>query len=133
MERYRGIEFLGRLMMASLFLVAGAMKALGWTATLGYFTSLGLPMPAAVLGLTLALEIVGGLALLVGWRLPWVSAALGLFTFASGCIGHAFWSADAAAFVPQLQSFLKNVAITGGFVLLFAVSRARARARRGGF
>lgn len=129
MERYHGIEFVGRLMMAALFLVAGTMKLLGWSATLGWFTALGLPMPAVVLGLTFAVEIAGGLALLAGWRLPLVSAVLGLFTLASACIGHAFWAADAASFVPQLQSFLKNVAIAGGFALLFAASRERALRR----
>lgn len=126
MDRYRGIEFVGRLMMAALFLIAGAMKIQGWAPTLGYFTALGFPMPAVVLGLTIALELAGGLALLAGWRVPLVSVLLGLFTLASGCIGHAFWAADAASFVPQLQSFLKNVAIAGGFALLFAMSRERA-------
>ena len=82
-----------------------------------------------VLPLTIALEIGGGLLLVAGWRVKWVAGALALFTIATAFAAHAFWSADAAQFNAQLNNFLKNVAMAGGFLLLIVQARARDTVR----
>ena len=52
--------------------------------------------------------------------MQWVAGALAVFTLASAFTAHAFWSADAAQFAGQLNNFLKNVAMAGGFLVLIA-------------
>jgi putative oxidoreductase len=119
-ENYRFIDFAARVLMASLYLVAGIRKVLTWKMMLGYFAGLGIPLPEVVLPLTVAVEIGGGVALLVGWRLREVSFIMAGFTLFTAFIAHRFWMADGAQFNNQLNHFFKNVALTGGFLVLFA-------------
>ncbi|WP_432727685.1 DoxX family protein [Variovorax sp. W6] len=123
----RGLVLIGRVLMAVIFLVAGVRKLLTYGATLGYFAKLGIPLLDVVLPLTIALEVGGGLLLIAGWRLQWVAGALALFTLATGFVAHAFWAADAAQFNGQLNNFLKNVAMAGGFLVLIAHASAAGR------
>lgn len=116
-----------RVLMAVIFLVAGVRKLMTYGATLGYFAKLGIPMAEVVLPLTIALEVGGGLLLVAGWRVQWVAGALAVFTLATAFTAHAFWAADAAQFAGQLNNFLKNVAMVGGFVLLIAKAGSGGR------
>jgi putative oxidoreductase len=124
-----GWTLAARVLMAAIFLVAGVRKLMTYGATLGYFAKLGIPLGDVVLPLTIALEIGGGLLLIAGWRLQWVASALALFTLATAFTAHAFWSADAAQFSGQLNNFLKNVAMAGGFLLLIVNATGGERKR----
>jgi putative oxidoreductase len=115
----------GRALMALLFLVLGIRKAMAYAATVSAFTSLGLPMPEVVAPLVMAIEIGGGIALLLGWQIRAVAALMALFTLASALIGHRFWSAEGAQFNAQLNNFLKNIAIVGGFLVMIALENLR--------
>jgi putative oxidoreductase len=115
----------GRALMALLFLVAGIRKAMAYAGTVSFFTTLGLPMPEVVAPLVMAIEIGGGLALLIGLQTRAVAAMLALFTLGSALIGHKFWAADAAQFNAQLNNFLKNIAIVGGFLVMIALENVR--------
>ena len=113
----------GRVLIASLFLVAGVRKVMNWTAVMAAFTKLGVPVVEVVMPAVVLLELAGGLMLVVGWRVRWVAYVLAAFTLVAGIIGHAFWNADAAQFGNQLNHFLKNVAVCGGLVCLASISR----------
>jgi len=122
---HNAVYAVARALMAAIFLVAGVRKLMGYAGTLGYFGSLGIPLPEVVLPLTILLELGGGIALLIGWRTNWVAMALGLFSLVSALLGHRFWAAEPAQFSNQLNHFLKNVAIAGGFLLVAAVEMKR--------
>ena len=113
----------GRTLMAIIFLVAGVRKALTYSATAAYFAKLGIPAPEIVLALTILLEIGGAAALAFGWRLPLVAGVLGIFTMAAAFLAHAFWAVDPAQFNAQLNNFLKNVAMAGGFLILATAAK----------
>ena len=110
--------FYARLLMASLFLVSGIRLISNWSATVGLFAKLGIPMAQFVLPLVLVLQIGGGVLLILNRHTRWVALALAAFTVASGLIGHGFWNAEPAQFVNHLNHFLKNVAICGGLLAL---------------
>jgi len=122
---HNAVYAVARALMAAIFLVAGVRKLMGYAGTLGYFGALGIPLPDVVLPLTILLELGGGAALLIGWRTNWVAMALGLFSLVSALLGHRFWAAEPAQFSNQLNHFLKNVAIAGGFLLVAAVEMKR--------
>jgi len=115
----------GRALMALLFLIAGIRKAMGYAGTVSAFTTLGLPMPEVIAQLVMAIEIGGGLALLLGWQIRAVAALMALFTLGAALIGHKFWVAEGAQFNAQLNNFLKNVAIIGGFLVVIAFENVR--------
>lgn len=119
---------IGRVLMSVIFLVAGIRKAMTYAGTVSSFTALGIPLPEVVAPLVIALEIGGGIALLLGWQTQIVAIALALFTLGSALIAHRFWAVEGPQFGGQLNNFLKNVAMVGGFMVLLAAERVRTGA-----
>ena len=119
MKTYQSaLNLFGRILIVALFLPAGLSKLIGFEGTLGYFSSLGIPAPTLALAATIVIEIVGGIALLVGFKTRLVAIIMALFTLAAAVTGHAFWAAPAdAAFIAQLL-FFKNIAVMGGLLVL---------------
>lgn len=103
----------GRVLLALLFLLAGVQKIGGYEGTLAYMTSQG--VPAFMLPLVIALEVLGALAIMVGWKTRIVAFLLAGFSLVSAALFHL--RPDDAV---QMTMFLKNVSIAGGFLLLVA-------------
>ena len=78
--------------------------------------NLGMPAPQLLLVLTLALELGGGVLLILGWQARWLALAFFGFTFLTAVTVHPFWSAEPANFGGQLNNFMKNLAIMGGML-----------------
>ena len=109
----------GRVLLALMFVLAGFQKFGNLGGTAGYIASGGLPLPMVLAVLVAALEVVGGLALAVGFQARYAALALGVFTLLASVLFHNFWAMPAdKAFVQQLM-FMKNLAVAGG---LFAVA-----------
>ena len=106
-------DLVGRILIAAVFLISGLGKISGYVATQGYMAANG--VPGALLPVVIAVEVLGALAIIVGYRTRIVAAGLAVFTLAAGLLFHN---------VPgdQMQQImlLKNVAIAGGFLILFA-------------
>jgi putative oxidoreductase len=105
------IHFAGRILLSLIFIVAGFGKLTATAGTAGYMQAMG--VPTFLLWPTIALELLGGIALLVGYRTQYVAWALAAFTLVAGLIFHN-------NFADQIQSimFMKNLAITGGLLIL---------------
>lgn len=73
---------------------------------------MGLPMPAVVTPLVILIELGGGLALLFGFKTRWVAALLALFSIATAFIAHANFAEPG-----QMNNFMKNLAMAGGYLL----------------
>jgi len=112
------INLIGRLLLAALFLPAGLSKLSGFEGTVGYISSVGLPLPTVAAAVALAVEIVGSVALIVGFQTRIAAAVLALFTLVASVFFHAFWAAaPEQAFVQQLL-FFKNIGVIGGLLVL---------------
>lgn len=115
----------GRILLAVIFLISGFGKIGGFEGTAGYIASKGLPMPQVVTALTILVELGGGLLLAIGYKARWAALALGIFTLLAAIIFHDFWAAEAAQKMNQQINFLKNLAITGGMLMVFAFGPGR--------
>jgi putative oxidoreductase len=107
----KSIELLARILLGHIFLLAGLSKIDAYAGTQGYMEAMG--VPGALLPLVIALEIAGGLAVIVGFKTRWASYALAAFTVVAAIIFHR-------NFADQMQMimFMKNMSITGGLLLL---------------
>ena len=105
------IQLLGRVMMALIFILAGLGKIQDPAGTAGYMQSAGLP--GILLWPTIALEVLGGLALAVGYKTRYVAFALAIFSVAAAVVFHRNFADEM-----QMIMFLKNIAIAGGLMLL---------------
>ncbi|VAW75403.1 Uncharacterized membrane protein, DoxX/SURF4 family [hydrothermal vent metagenome] len=109
-----GTQLTGRVLMSAIFIMAGINKiGTGYAGTQGYMESVGLP--GALLPLVILLEIGGGLAILLGWKMRIAAFLLAGFSIVSALVFHA-------NFGDQMQSilFMKNMAMAGGFLFLVA-------------
>ncbi len=107
-------QLAGRALMAVIFLSAGYSKlGGGYAGTQAYMEAMG--VPGALLPLVITLELGAGLALLLGWQTRLVASLLAGFSLLSALVFHADFS-------DPLQSilFMKNLAMTGGFLFLVA-------------
>src|SRR3546814_4817751 len=68
-----------RLCLAAVFLYSGATKLLSWQAAIAEFEQIGLPFSPLAVAATVIVQLSGGLAVALGWRVR--LAALGLAAF----------------------------------------------------
>lgn len=115
----------GRILMAFLFIPAGFGKISGFAGAVGYVGAMGMPMPTVAVGIGLLIELVGGVALLLGWGTRWAALVLAFFTLVASFFFHAYWGLPADQAGMQQLLFNKNVAVVGG-LLAFAAFGAGA-------
>ena len=106
-------ELVGRVLLSSLFLLSGLSKLGAYGATAAYMSSAG--VPRALLPAVIAVELLGSLAVIVGWKTRVAAALLAGFSLLAAFLFHN-------NFADQIQMimFLKNVSIAGGFLLFVA-------------
>jgi len=110
----------GRAMISALFLLSGISKVATPAMTIGYIQSVGLPLPTVAFALSAAVEIAGGLALLLGFRTRITASILFVFTLATAAVFHTHFGDQ-----NQLIHFLKNLAIAGGLLNVVALGGGR--------
>ena len=111
---------LGRLMLAYLFIVSGYGKIAGFAGTAKYMASKGMPMIEPLLVATIAIELIGGIMIAVGFKARWAAWAIFLFLIPVTVIFHPAW-ADPA----QVIAFNKNLAIMGGMLYVALMGPGR--------
>lgn len=112
---------LGRFLLAFMFIFAGFSKLGDIQGTAGYIASGGLP--GFLVYPTIALEIVGGLFILVGYQVRVTALLLAGFSVLSGFLFHYLpaQGMEGMAQMSQMNHFFKNVSIAGGFLMLTAL------------
>ncbi len=114
------VPAVGRVMISAIFVLSGLSKLAAPAMTIGYIQSAGLPLPSVAFGLSAFVEIVGGIALLLGYRTRIVASVLFLFALATAVFFHR-------AFADQNQfiHFFKNIAMAGGLLHVVAFGGGR--------
>ena len=105
-------DLIGRILISALFLLNGIFKISNYDGTIGWMESFG--MPGILIIPAIILEIAGPVLIIIGYKTKLAAGFLSLF-----CIATAFIFHNDFANQMQLTSFLKNVALAGGFLILF--------------
>ena len=103
---------IGRSMISIIFIMAGFSKIGGYAGTQGYMESVG--VPGLLLPAVIAVELLGGIAVLLGYQTKIAALLLGGFTFLAAIIFHNDFGQQM-----EMILFMKNIAISGAFLLLF--------------
>ena len=103
----------GRILLSALFLVSGLGKVAGYAQTAAYMSSQG--VPAALLPIVIATEILAAIAIIVGWQTRIAAFLLAGYTLLTAVLFHNNFADQI-----QMVMFLKNVSIAGGLLLLVA-------------
>lgn len=103
---------LSRVLIAFIFIMFGLNKIFNYSATSAWMEAMG--APSFLLPFVILLEVIGGLAIVVGWQTRWIALSLAGFCILSALIFHSNFTDQ-----NEMANFMKNVAIAGGFLLLF--------------
>ena len=105
---------LGRLLIALIFVFSGIGKIGQYAGTQAYMDSVG--VPGFLLPAVIALEILGGLAIILGWHSRVAAFLLAGFSLLSAILFHSNFGDQM-----QMIMFLKNVALAGGFLMIVSL------------
>lgn len=130
-----GAALMGRVLLASIFIVSGIMKFMDPSGTAAMIAERGLPAPDVLAYGATTIETFAGVAVAIGWGTRLAALILAAFTVAAAMLFHNFWAFSGAEATLHMQGFMKNIAIAGGFLMLVAFGPGRyafgaARARR---
>ncbi|MEL6238435.1 MAG: DoxX family protein [Pseudomonadota bacterium] len=110
----------GRLLLAAIFVLSGITKIGAAEGTIGYIASVGLPFADAIYYAVIALEIVGGVMLVAGFKARTAAIALGTFSILAAVTFHSDFTDQ-----NQMIHFLKNLALAGGMLQVAAFGPGR--------
>jgi putative oxidoreductase len=131
---------LGRILIAIIFVSSGAEKFMDLGATAASIASKNLPIPEVVAtylpaGWTMpyvlavasaAVELGGGVLIILGWQTRLFALLLAIFTAIAGYFFHDFWHyPQGVEYTNNMIHFMKNVAIIGGFLMLAGAGAGR--------
>ncbi len=114
------IALVARILLAFIFITAGFSKLGDVPGIMAYTASAGIP---GFLGIgAIALEILGGIAILVGWQARWAALALAVFCVVAGYLYHYLPAQTLEGFarMGEMNQFMKNVTIAGGLLMVTA-------------
>ena len=105
------LDLIGRIFISLVFLLSGFNKIGNYEGTVGWMESLG--MPGIFLIPAIILEVGAPILIIIGYKVKISAALLSLFCIATAVIFHNDFSNQM-----QFVSFMKNIALTGGFLFL---------------
>jgi putative oxidoreductase len=131
---------IGRILIASIFLLSGISKLTDIPGTVAHMAAMNIPYPDTLAVVAGAAEVLGAIAIAMGFLTRIASAGLIVYMIPTTLIFHAFWNYAGEQRMPQMVNFMKNLAIIGGLAVLMAqgpgrfsithrIRRARARRR----
>lgn len=112
------VLLLARLAVVPLYLYSGVGKVMAFGATAGRLNGWADGFGSALATGAIAVELGGGVALLLGLFARQAALALILFTIAATLMFHNFWAAPEAQVVQQTINFLKNLGLIGALALI---------------
>jgi len=105
---------MGRILISLMFVTSGFSKISAYAGTQGYMEAMG--VPGALLPLVIAVELLGGLAVMLGWNTRIAAFLLAGFSLLSAFLFHANFGDQM-----QMIMFMKNVSIAGGFLIILSL------------
>ena len=113
------VTLAGRTLLALIFIVSGFGKITGFAGTAGYMASKGMPIAEVLLVGAIAVEFLGGLMLLLGWKARWAALAIFIFIIPATLIFHNPAGLTGQEAQNQMIQVMKNLSIMGGMLMVF--------------
>lgn len=123
---------LARIFMAALFLFSGVEKAFDFHGAAAFAASGGIPYATVLMPFAIAVELLAGLALLLGWRTREAAILLAIWLGVLGPLFHQFWHAPPALWQQAIDDFFHHFVMLGGmiYVAVFGPGRIALRPHR---
>jgi putative oxidoreductase len=111
----RYLPFIGRVLIGLPFAMSGLSKLAAYSKTTAMIAAAGLPFPPLAFAVAVAIELGGGLLLVLGYHVRPIALALAIFSVAAAVSFHSNFADQ-----NQMIHFLKNVMMAGGLLQIVA-------------
>jgi putative oxidoreductase len=112
------VPLAGRLMISAIFISSGLSKLAAHPAMAGYAAAKGLPDAGLAVWLAAAIEVFGGLAILLGFQTRIAAWVLFVYLIPTSLVFHNFWALQGMERMDNQIHFFKNIAIMGGLLFV---------------
>jgi putative oxidoreductase len=116
--RYGLLPLVARALMTLEFLVAANGKIFGWSGQAAYMASKGITFVTPLLAAALAIEALGSLLLILGFRARAAAAVMFIYLGIVSVRMHAFWAMTDMAAGQNETHFFKNLGMMGGLLMI---------------
>ncbi|HXX20936.1 MAG TPA: DoxX family protein [Candidatus Acidoferrum sp.] len=114
------VPLLGRFLVSQIFIYAGVSKIMAFSMMTAYVKTANLPLPSVSLGCAAAIEILGGLAILIGYHTKLAAWIVFLFLIPTTILFHLVPAIHNVDRIGNFENVEKNLAIMGGLLVLAA-------------
>ncbi|MGB6287717.1 MAG: DoxX family protein [Xanthobacteraceae bacterium] len=111
----RYLPFIGRILIGLPFAMSGLSKLAAYGKTTAMIAAAGLPFPPLAFAVAVAIELGGGLLLVLGYHVRPIALTLAIFSVAAAVSFHSNFADQ-----NQMIHFLKNVMMAGGLLQIVA-------------
>lgn len=118
---YPAAVLIGRVLLSLIFILSSFNKMMNFSTTAEEMTSEGVPASGLILVIATAMELVGGLMVLLGWKGRVGAVVLLLFLIPVTFVYHDFWTYEGQERQMQMINFIKNMSIMGGLTFLLGM------------
>ena len=123
------LPVLARIAICLIFIQAVLGKLFGWSGQAAYMAQHGISPVAPLLAAGLAIELIGGLCVLLGYHARLAAFVMSVYLCIVSVMLHDFWShtasrSEMARMMAQTE-FLKNMGIVGGLLMIAACGPGR--------
>ena len=109
----------GRSLLGLYFIGPGLSKVFDFASTLALMRMKGVPFSLFLLPLTIAIQLLGGIFLILGKNLRLAAFMLFGLTIFINIFIHNFWTLNGdPSQAHEMQNFVKNLAIAAGLLVL---------------
>jgi putative oxidoreductase len=119
------VIFAARLFLAVLFLIFGGRKLRDFSGTVSQMKADGLPLPVLAAAAATFMELPVAFAIAIGAFTRPLALLMAVYTLGTSLVEHRYWTVKGSGYVESLEGFYKNLAIAGGFLLLFLAGAGR--------
>jgi putative oxidoreductase len=109
---------LGRLLLSAIFITGGVLKAKTFAIASAYLASRGVNMSDALLISIIAIELTGGILILLGLQARLAAMILFVYLIPATLFFHPYWTFEGQELMKHFHLFFKNLAIMGGMVFV---------------
>ena len=109
------LPFIGRVLIGLPFAMSGLSKLAAYSQTTAMIAAAGLPFPPLAFVVAVAVELGGGLLLVLGYHVRPIALALAVFSVVAAVSFHSNFADQ-----NQMIHFLKDVMLAGGLLQIVA-------------
>ena len=112
----------GRLLMGTYFILPGLQKITNYQTMTDYMLTHNVPATAFLLPVTIIIQIVLGMAIIIGFKGRFAAFFLAGLTLIISIYMHDFWSmAEGLERSHETQNFFKNMGIMAGLLIITSI------------